>query len=195
MKRLLRILISSMAGLALLTDLAIAQTTARNKAIVDDECFMVTSSGRTLSLNSLCNGSTPNAPAATQPSSSSNRQMFQARIKRREFSTPVIDVKFNGKQTFEMILDTGASGTLITRQMAAALKVVPVGRVVSSTANGIAEFPIGNIASIEVNGAVARNVKVAIAGPGQDVGLLGHDFFGNYDVTIRRDVVEFRRRN
>jgi hypothetical protein len=32
---------------------------------------------------------------------------------------------------------------------------------------------------------------VAIAGEELETGLLGHDFFGNYDVTIRRDVIEF----
>jgi hypothetical protein len=37
-------------------------------------------------------------------------------------------------------------------------------------------------------------VLVAIAMSDGDIGLLGHDFFGNYDVTLKQNAVEFRRR-
>ena len=57
------------------------------------------------------------------------------------------------------------------------------------------EFSVGYVDSIEVGGAVIKNVPVAIApSPELEVGLLGHDFFGDYDVTIKRDLVEFRPR-
>lgn len=139
----------------------------------------------------------PRSNVATRPDSPAPRteRIFSAPIKRREGGTPVIDVTFNGSQTFEMIVDTGASGTLITQQMAAALGVQPVTKALVDTASqkGV-EIPVGFVDSIEVDGAVARNVSVAIAGPDLDTGLLGHDFFGNFDVTIRRDVVEFRVR-
>ena len=95
-----------------------------------------------------------------------------------------------------MIVDTGASGTVITQQMASALGVVPVGKAKANTASDRnVEFAIGYIKSIEVGGAVIHNISVAIA-PSADLemGLLGQDFFSNYDVTIKRDVVEFRTR-
>jgi aspartyl protease family protein len=38
-------------------------------------------------------------------------------IKRRAAKTPIIDVKFNGNQVFEMVFDTGASGILIKKSM------------------------------------------------------------------------------
>lgn len=103
----------------------------------------------------------------------------------------MIEVLFNGNRPFEMIVDTGASGTLITRSMANALKVPIVGKVQSSIADGsTVEFPVGQVRSIAVSGAEVQNVRVAIADR-MDIGLLGHDFFGNYDVKIKRDVVEF----
>jgi len=47
---------------------------------------------------------------------------------------------------------------------------------------------IGYINSIQVGGAFVKDVPVAIApSPELEIGLLGHDFFGNYDVTIKRD--------
>ncbi len=123
-----------------------------------------------------------------QPSSA-----FIIPIKRRAGGTPVIDVTFNGNQQFEMIVDTGASGTVITQKMATALAVVPVGRAKANTASSKAvEFPIGYINSMEVEGVKVNRIAVAIAGAELETGLLGHDFFGDYDITIKRNVVEFR---
>jgi len=91
-------------------------------------------------------------------------------------------------------VDTGASGTLITQEMAEALEVEPVDSVTSVVADGSkVTFPLGYIQSMAVNGAVVRDIPVAIA-PRMAIGLLGHDFFGNYDVQIKQDVVEFRPR-
>ena len=130
----------------------------------------------------------PSKPAAKP---SANPKVFQAKIKRRAGGTPVIDVVFNGNKTFEMIVDTGASGTLISQGMATALGVRPVRTVRAGIADGsVVEFPIGVVRSIRVGGAVIQNVEVAIAKQMQ-IGLLGHDFFGNYDVKIKKDVVEF----
>ncbi|MEG4961727.1 MULTISPECIES: retropepsin-like aspartic protease [unclassified Microcoleus] len=131
----------------------------------------------------------PSNPVTQPPAG--NQKVFQAKIKRRAGGTPVIDVVFNGNNTFEMIVDTGASGTLITQRMATALQVKPVRTVRAGIADGsVVEFPIGIVRSIRVGGAAIQNVEVAIAKQMQ-IGLLGHDFFGNYDVKIKKDVVEF----
>jgi predicted aspartyl protease len=134
----------------------------------------------------------PSNPGVQPPASpSGNQKVFQAKIKRRAGGTPVIDVVFNGNKTFEMIVDTGASGTLITQRMATALGVRRVGTARAGIADGsIVEFPIGVVRSIRVGGAAIQNVEVAIARQ-MEIGLLGHDFFGNYDVKIKKDVVEF----
>lgn len=139
------------------------------------------------------NPSNPGAkPPANQPGKPpGNPQVFQAKIKGRAGGTPVIDVVFNGNKTFEMILDTGASRTLITQGMATALGVRSVRTMRAGIADGsVVEFPMGLVRSIRVGGAAIQNVEVAIAKQ-MPIGLLGHDFFGNYDVTIKKDVVEF----
>lgn len=122
------------------------------------------------------------------------QEVFVAPIKRRIGGTPIVTVTFNGQQQFDMIVDTGASGTVITQQMANALRVVTVGKAKANTASskGV-EFAIGYVDSMAVGGVVVNRVPVAIAGAELETGLLGHDFFGNYDVTIKRNVVEFRR--
>jgi predicted aspartyl protease len=142
----------------------------------------------------------------TDTTSSSQSQVFSsdgsprtgrtyvARIKRRAGGTPVIDVTFNGKRTFEMIVDTGASGTVITNTMASTLGVSVIGKAKVDTASDKSvEVPLAYVNSIAVGGAVIKGVVVAI-GSSLDTGLLGHDFFDDYDVTIKRDVVEFKQR-
>lgn len=133
------------------------------------------------------------APSLPVPPS---QQVFQALIKSRNGGTPVVEATFNGAGQFEMIVDTGASGTVITQQMASALGVVPVGKAKANTASDRnVEFAIGYVNSIEVGGAVAKHLSVAIAPSAElEMGLLGQDFFSKYDVTIKRDVVEFRTR-
>ena len=125
----------------------------------------------------------------------SQGSVFRAPIVRRAGGTPVVRVTFNGNQTFEMIVDTGASGTVITQPMARALNITPVGSTNVATASSrSATFLLGYVNSLEVSGARSQNLLVAIAGPELSTGLLGHDFFGNYDVTVRQNVVEFRER-
>ncbi len=120
-------------------------------------------------------------------------EVFSVPIKRRIGGTPIIEVTFNGNQQFEMIVDTGASGTVITQQMASSLGVVSVGKAKANTASSKAvEFSIGYVDTIEAGGVSVNKVAVAIAGSDLETGLLGHDFFGNYDLTIKRNVVEFR---
>jgi hypothetical protein len=33
-----------------------------------------------------------------------------------------------------------------------------------------------------------------VAPPAADVGLLGQDFYEGYDITIKQDIIEFRKR-
>jgi gag-polyprotein putative aspartyl protease len=158
-------------------------------------CFMRGVPGRTSPLTNVCPKTPSPASSLSKGIVPAQNQVFQAKIKRREGRTPVIEVTFNGKQQFEMIVDTGASGSVITRAMAKTLGVVTITNMKFDTASskGV-ELPLGRIHAMAVQGAVARNVLVAIAGPELEVGLLGHDFFGNYDITIKQDIVEFRSR-
>ncbi|NJR50236.1 MAG: aspartyl protease [Leptolyngbyaceae cyanobacterium CSU_1_3] len=113
----------------------------------------------------------------------------RARIKYRQSRIPVIDVVFNGNRQFEMMVDTGASGTMITPDMAEELQATIVGTTIAMTPAGETEIAIGRIKSIQVGGHKVRNVQVAI-GP---VRLLGHDFFDRCDISIKQDVVEFQQ--
>lgn len=128
--------------------------------------------------------------------SATSGTVIRVPIKRREFGTLVIDVTLtnaNIKQTFEMMLDTGASGTAITQEMAARLKVESFAVAKVSTAAGGALIGVGCLDAVQVGGASLKNVPVGIP-PGLSIGLLGQDFFSRYDMTIKNNFVEFRVR-
>jgi hypothetical protein len=112
---------------------------------------------------------------------------FSAPIKYRQSRIPVVDVVFNNGAVYEMLVDTGASGTMITYEMANSLGLRELGQVNVGTAAGDTTMSVAKINAMTVAGKTIYNVPVTV-GP---VGLLGHDFFGDCDVTIRRDVVEF----
>ncbi|MGB3204904.1 MAG: retropepsin-like aspartic protease [Crinalium sp.] len=160
----------------------------------------------TLSPNTTGNPFNPTAPENITPlelaqpknpsnSISSNLKVITVPIKRRASGTPVIDVTFNGLHTFEMVMDTGASTTVITPIMADQIGVKIEEIVMADTASEKrVQFGAGRVKSIAVDGAVAKNIKVAIANSGLEVGLLGQDFLSRYDIWIKRDVIEFHHR-
>lgn len=174
MKKVLSAIIS-LTGVAVFHTAAIAQEY--------EGCFLIDRQGNMIRLTEIC----PNNSQQVVPRKTPG--VFQAQIKRRDGGIPVIEVTFNSKQKFEMLVDSGASITKITEAMAKALNLKPDGKMKSQIASGeIIESPTSRVDSIEVAGAVNKNLMVSIG----SVALLGQNFVGNYEMTIKQDVVEFR---
>jgi predicted aspartyl protease len=181
--------ISNLAVIAAIPTLISLAFLHRATAEDPGACFMINSAGITVRLTKLCT-----SKKAPPDSASSDNRVFRVPIKRRLGGTPIIDVTFNDKQTFEMIVDTGASGTLITLGMASTLKLEPTGMMKAQIADGSqVQFSTSKVNSITVGGVVANNIEVAIA-PKAGIGLLGHDFFGKYNLAILEQEVEFHPR-
>lgn len=150
-------------------------------------CFMRSANGQVLDLGHVCGES------VSQPRASSSGT-FRVPIKRREGGIPVIDVTFNGKQRFEMLLDTGASATTISSEMAKALGMNIDKEVAVATAGGVVQAGLGRVLSVQAGGMVVKNIDVIVS-PHLPIGLLGQNFFGDRDVTIRDNVIELRIRS
>jgi hypothetical protein len=133
----------------------------------------------------------PVAIIPTKPSSSpiATGSKYQATIKSYRNNIPIIDVMFNGAVSFEMMLDTGASNTMITESMSKILHVKPVRSVPAKTPGGEVEFQVGYVESIGIGDNLIQGLPVAIG----TEALLGHDFFGDCNINIKRDqnIVEF----
>ncbi|MFW6359663.1 MAG: retropepsin-like aspartic protease family protein [Chroococcales cyanobacterium] len=146
-------------------------------------CFMIDGGGQQLDLTGLCEGQSADAIL----------NVYTLPIKYLAGGIPVVDVTFNGRQTYEMLLDTGASVTAVTPQMAQALKVVPQQEITVATAGGTVPATLGSVRSAAAGGASVNNLQVVISN-NLPMGLLGQNFFGGYDVTIKEDVIELRYR-
>ncbi len=136
------------------------------------------------------------ATSPSKTSASTNPNSFSIPIKRRLGGIPVIDVSLtsvNGTLTVEMLLDTGASGTLITKKIADKLGVPIVAKARATTANGVGEFALAYMQSIKVGAGVIKNKLIGVARDDLDMGLLGQDFYTNYEVTIKRNRVDFHK--
>ena len=190
--------IAKLLGLVAASVLAGAGVNALTRAAAaQDGCFMVNEAGQTISLGALCGYGSGTATGST-PTARSQKAVpgnsVQVPIRRRLGRTPVIQVTFNGNRSYDMILDTGASGTLITSAMAKELGVKPNGVFQAQIADGSSvQFVMGRLKSISVKNAKVQNVDVAIA-PDMEIGLLGHDFFGDFDISIKESAVEFTQR-
>ncbi|MEM8501519.1 MAG: retropepsin-like aspartic protease [Cyanobacteria bacterium P01_D01_bin.1] len=128
-------------------------------------------------------------PVSSIPTTSNGYAASQNRVRvpivRRLHGTPVVKVTFNGTKQYEMILDTGASRTLITRQMANDLEVEITSQMLAATASAAeVTFDIGQIRTITMGSLTLSNVSVGV-GDAVSVGLLGNDFFSGHDVIIR----------
>jgi aspartyl protease family protein len=166
-------------------------------------CFVVDSNGNYRSLPQLCPTVTfdPNAPTGAGGTGGGQAGVLQVPIKSSEGGTPVVDVTFDGSQTFEMLFDTGATGTLITEPMAKALNIQSQGTATVTIADGSQiEVDLGVVKSVKVGNLMVGELIVGIAPAGAEKGLdnrglLGQDVYGNYDITIKKDVIEFKPRS
>jgi clan AA aspartic protease (TIGR02281 family) len=133
------------------------------------------------------------AVTSTQAAVLPQRESFSIPILKKLSGVPVVEVTMDG-QKVPMLLDTGASHTLITQSVANRLKVEVEGSSQSETANGTATFDVGTIDRIKFGTAEVRDIRVAIGQDDLPYGLLGHDVYDGYDITFKENSIEFRKR-
>lgn len=153
------------------------------------ECFMQSQDGRNIDLSRLCGDGKPNNNLIPKKPTS-----FSLPVKRRVGGTPTVDVTFNGKHHYEMLFDTGASATVITGDMAEAMGVKREREIAANTAGGIVPAYLGRVSTIQAGNLTHKDLIIGISDYMDGFGLLGQNFFGDYDVTIKRDVIELHPR-
>ena len=131
----------------------------------------------------------PSAPAAPQPDAAATPATGAARIPFTPGQPIMVTARINGGGTAQLILDTGAQGTVISPTTLAALGVSYRNAMRGSIkgVTGDADVLAVRVDSIEVEGARVGPLMVvahdAGLGSGRD-GLLGRDFLDNFIVTI-----------
>lgn len=133
-------------------------------------------------------GSFSGLPIEIQPAN--EQQISSGPIKvpiRMTGAAAFVTVMLNDTIRAQMLLDTGATYTLVARRIAASLRLYESSRTTLSTANGLISVPLARMQSIKVGTAEALNLTVAI----QDIsmnsaidGLLGLDFLSRFRTSI-----------
>ncbi len=166
-----------------LANILIVVTLSSLPAIAQERagCFLRDSQGRALDLGDLC----PGQPKIHSKAFSKN---ITIPIKHRISGIPIIEVVFNGRHRYDMAFDTGASLIAITPEMARSLGVKTQRRATFITATGKVQADIGMVSSIKVGNVIQKNLPVVIP-TGLAIGLLGQNFFGQNDVTIRSNEI------
>lgn len=129
------------------------------------------------------------APAAPEAAATSSSAAGVARIRFTPGQPIMVSAKINGGGTTQLILDTGAQGTLISPTVLAALGISYRDAIRTSIkgVTGDANALSVKVDSIEVDGARVGPLMVVAhdsgLGSGRD-GLLGRDFLDNFIVTI-----------
>jgi clan AA aspartic protease (TIGR02281 family) len=131
--------------------------------------------------------------ASSQAIALPQQNSFSIPISQKLGGVPVIAVTINGSRV-PMLLDTGASHTLITQSIADRLQLRASGNSQAKTANGTAIFKVTSIDRIKFGAGERKNVLVAIGQKDLPYGLLGHDVYDGYDITIKENSIEFRKR-
>jgi clan AA aspartic protease (TIGR02281 family) len=101
-------------------------------------------------------------------------------------SSLLVAAVVNGVHEVPFLIDTGASDVLIPRSVAEriGLEAGPETRTKRyATANGVVEHPVVMLDSIDLGGAVAREVPASI-GPDLHFGLLGLSFFNRFTTHV-----------
>ena len=135
-----------------------------------------------------------NLASTSQVTSSSSLDTFTIPIQRKLGGVPLIEVTFNDNHQVPMLLDTGASHTLLTAAIATQLQLQPNGTTQAKTANGTVNFHVASVDKIRFGAGEVKNVRVAIGQNDLPYGLLGHDVYDGYDITIKESSIEFRKR-
>lgn len=108
----------------------------------------------------------------------------------RQGSVVIVDAIFNRRTTARLVVDTGASFTMISSATAKELNIDAAQNQRTApfqTANGTIQAPLINLDSITVGGIEIKNLTAAVHDINTDAkvaGLLGLDFLSNFRMDI-----------
>ena len=112
----------------------------------------------------------------------------------------IVEALLNRQVSVPLMVDTGATYTVVTRQTAQDLGIIGLERLPKHsflTPGGSIQSPVTTLKSIRVGAVEAQNVAVAIDAEGHlPLGLLGMTFMRHFKVTVdqAQGQVKFERR-
>jgi len=99
----------------------------------------------------------------------------------------IVPVTFNGALTANLVLDTGATVTVVSRRIASNLALRTLGASKVGTVGGVITVPLARLGSLKVGEAEVHDLVVSIHDFSADPrieGLLGLDFLKHFHVSL-----------
>lgn len=99
----------------------------------------------------------------------------------------IVPVTFNGALTANLVLDTGATVTVVSRRIASNLALRTLGASKVGTVGGVITVPLARLGSLKVGEAEVHDLVVSIHDFSADPrieGLLGLDFLKRFHVSL-----------
>jgi aspartyl protease/SH3 domain-containing protein len=99
----------------------------------------------------------------------------------------IVSATFNQAVSGNLMLDTGATSTVISRRLASLLSLRPIGNAAAQTVGGVVQVSVAKLRSLKVGEAEATDLTVIIHDFSRDPrfeGLLGMDFLGRYRMGL-----------
>ncbi len=123
-------------------------------------------------------------PAVLAPGAAAGRSgVVRVRVARAGTGM-LVRVRLDGRVEAPFLIDTGASDVVIPASVARELGLAASGRTrLYQTANGPVEQPVVMLRSVDLGGAVARDVPASVSSS-LEVGLLGLSFFNRFTYQI-----------
>lgn len=139
---------------------------------------------RSLPKESTSIGPTSNLPEAGARTSTQGRTTIPIEVHGRHI---IVAVTFNDSVTGNLVLDTGAGQTMISKRIANELRLYSTGAGTRIGVGGAVSVPTATLDAIRVGDADVKNMRVSIHDlplNAFEEGLLGMDFLGRFQMSL-----------
>ncbi|HKY06801.1 MAG TPA: retropepsin-like aspartic protease [Candidatus Binatia bacterium] len=130
-------------------------------------------------------GSTPASTSTAEPTGGAIT--IPVKIERSKVLVPVTLTNGDSSATGTLVVDTGASQTMISTRMAKDLRLPAIDTQLRRGIGGSVVTGIGQVESIKVGGAEMKNMRISINDGSNGFGgegLLGFDFLGRFNMSV-----------
>jgi hypothetical protein len=160
------------------------------KANANSEAERMDSHFRSLPRETISVGPASSTPEPASKMSATGTITIPIKMNGPRVVVPVTVMSGNSSSTGILLVDTGASQTMISKRMATEIRLLAIDSQTRIGIGGSIVVDVGRVESVKVGDAEVKNMRVSIHDRGYDFrtdGLLGFDFLGRFQMSVDAD--------
>jgi hypothetical protein len=160
------------------------------KASDNAEARKVDDHFRALPRDAVMIGPAGSAPEPTTKASAAGAITIPVKLNGPRVVVPVTFVSGNSSSTGNLLVDTGASQTMISKRLAREIQLLSIDSQKRIGLGGAIQVDVGQVESVKVGDAEVKNMRVSIHDRVYDFGsegLLGFDFLSRFQMSVDSD--------